>query len=143
MLNVFENNFINYYNNNNDNCIDLLLNNLKCNIENLLLSEYISDLNSNLLNDYMPLNNTNNNININYLCRTNDLLSSKIQNINSINFILNIFIYNLLNQFKSLIDNNWYLINNNDNLQNNIEHLINYINQINQVKYNNNINRKY
>ena len=134
-VNVFGNNFINY---NNNNCIDLLLNNLKCNIENLLLFEYISDLNSNSLNEYMPLNNTNYNIYINYLYRTNNLLSSITQNLNSISFIFNIIIYNLLNQFKSLIDNNWYLINNNDNLQNNIDHLINYINQINQVKYNNN-----
>ena len=134
-VNVFGNNFINY---NNNNCIDLLLNNLKCNIENLLLSEYFSDLNSNSLNEYMPLNNTNYNIYINYLYRTNNLLSSITQNLNSISFIFNIIIYNLLNQFKSLIDNNWYLIKNNDNLQNNIDHLINYINQINQVKYNNN-----
>ena len=130
-------------NNNNNNCINLLKN-LKCNIENLLLSEYISNLNSNSLNHYMSLNSTNNNICINYLYRTNNLLSSIIQNLNSISFIYNIFIYNLLKQFNSfshipLLDNNWYLINNNTNLQNNMGNLINYINQINQVKYNNNI----
>ena len=138
--NVVGNNFINYINN---NCINLLNNFLNCNIENLLLSEYISDLNNNLLNHYELLNINNNNIYINYLYRTNNLLSLKVQQLNSISFISNIFIYNLLKQLNSfshipLIGNNSSLINNNANLPNNMGNLINYISQINPVKCDNN-----
>ena len=137
--NVVDNNFINQ---NINNCINLLNNFLNCNIENLLLSEYISDLNGKLLNHYKLLN-INNNIYINYLYRINNLLSSKVQQLNSISFISNIFIYNLLKQLNSfshipLIGNNYSLINNKANLPNNMGNLINYISQINQVKYNNN-----
>ena len=110
-----------------------------------MLYEYISDLNSKLLNNYYLQLNITDNIYINNLSKINYLLFSKVQDLYLISSIYKLYINNLLKQLKSfshisLINNNFSLINNNANFPKNIMNLINYDNQINQTKYNNNIN---
>ena len=137
-VNIAVNNFANY---NYNNLQNVLINKiLKCNIENLLLSEYISDLNSKLLNYYLQFNFYKD-IYINYLYKINNLLLLKAQNLNSISSIFNIFIYNLLKELSTinhipLKSNNSSLQNNNANKQNNFVNLNNYTSQLN--KNNNN-----
>ena len=117
-INIIENNI----NKNNSNTLQNLLNNsLNLNSYNdLLPNKNLNEFKNNLLKDYFSKSL------INYpyinLCLINDLLLSRIQLLNSINSIDNIYLYNMLKN--SNISPNNSLINLNQPLINNIYPLI-------------------